>query len=404
MSYWPSSVLQSYPGFFVSNLITGLGLSVLENAANPFVALAGPGHLSESRLCFSQALQGVGSVLSPIIARRALFSTGIDENDLFRLQYCYLAVALFVVALAVLFFYVPLSEVSDDELEAMTLQRLYNVGLDKGEKAYKLDARKLLLISGIIMMGTYVGAQECISYFWGAFSFGTYPSFNPSTSSAIGSGLFAIGRFIASALTYLFPPRHVLFGYIFGAFLSSLLAMVLTPSIAPLTFLLLLQFFESAIFPILFAMVLRGQGKYTKLASTGITMAIVGGAIWPSVVYAVDMNHGDDPRYSIRVTTGLYAVAMLWPLALSLNGTMRKWVDPGSSRRIRSDEGSDGVTVVDFGTPETGYGKNMTTHLEVMVDDRQGTNGQSGEIEVVGKEGKGRERGNGIREISIPEG
>jgi hypothetical protein len=33
--------------------------------------------------------------------------------------------------------------------------------------------------------------------------------------------------------------------------------------------------------------ILHGQGKHTKLASAATTMAISGGAVWPSVVYAV---------------------------------------------------------------------------------------------------------------------
>lgn len=357
MSYWPSSVLKSYPGFFISNLIVALGLSVLETAANPFVALAGPGHLSESRLCFSQAIQGVGSVISPILASRALFS-GLDESDLFRVQWCYLAVALFVVALAVVFFYVPLSEASDDELEAMATQRLYNADMDKGEKAFGLDTRSLLLYTGVVLMATYVGAQESVSYFWGGISLSAYPSFNPSNSASIGSGLFALGRFLGSALTYSFPPRYVLCGYILGSFLVSLLAMVLPPGPSALTFLVLLQFFESAIFPILFAIILRNQGKHTKFAATVTTMAICGGAIWPSVVYAVDMTH-NDPRYSIRVTTGLYAVAMLWPVMLSVDRTMRRWVDPVWSRHR--------VQHTVEGTPDSTSSKIMTNHLEVSV-------------------------------------
>ncbi len=35
MSFWPSSVLKSYAGFFISNFIIALGLSCLEVAANP---------------------------------------------------------------------------------------------------------------------------------------------------------------------------------------------------------------------------------------------------------------------------------------------------------------------------------------------------------------------------------
>jgi fucose permease len=102
LAFWPSSILRSYPGFFISNFIIFFGLAVLELAADTFVALAGPGELSEARLNFAQAFNGIGSIVSPIIAQEALFS-GINEEDLFRVQWCYFATALFVVFLAVVF-------------------------------------------------------------------------------------------------------------------------------------------------------------------------------------------------------------------------------------------------------------------------------------------------------------
>src|SRR5207244_217360 len=39
--FWPSAVLTSFPAFVVSNFIIALGLSTLEIAANPFIALCG---------------------------------------------------------------------------------------------------------------------------------------------------------------------------------------------------------------------------------------------------------------------------------------------------------------------------------------------------------------------------
>src|SRR4051812_23643986 len=42
LSFWPSSVLRSYGGYFISNFIVFFGLACLEVAADPFIALAGP--------------------------------------------------------------------------------------------------------------------------------------------------------------------------------------------------------------------------------------------------------------------------------------------------------------------------------------------------------------------------
>ncbi len=111
-------------------------------------------------------------------------------------------------------------------------------------------------------------------------------------------------------------------------------------------------------------------------------MAISGGAVWPSVVYAVDMTHTDDPRYSIRVTTGLYAVAMLWPLALSSNRTMRRWIDPVWSRQRLAGTGNnvEGARSMDWPTPDMNHAKVMASHLEVTVEEKS-CGGSDGEGE-----------------------
>lgn len=351
MSFWPSSVLKSYGGFFVSNVIIATGLSVLETAANPFIALAGPGELSEARLCFSQGIQGLGSIISPILAAKALFS-GIDEEDLFRVQYCYLAVSILVVALAVVFFYVPLSEATDDELEAMAVQRLYNAGLDKGERVYHVgnsfsfDVRHLLLWTGVLMMATYVGSQESVSYFWSSIVVQANPALDPFWMQAAGHCVFAFGRFTAAGLVYIrVTPRLIMFGCMLGCTITAAVAFAAPPGDTPVAFLILALFFEAPLFPLIFAMTLRGQGKHTKFATTAITMAISGGAVWPSVSYAVDMQHPNNARYAVRVTMGLYTAALFWPVILSVSGKMRKWVDPKWSR-IRLVEGAEGGRTV----------------------------------------------------------
>jgi fucose permease len=105
MSFWPSSVLRSYPGFVIPTSSSPSAV-LSRNAANPFIALAGPGEWSETRLNFAQGVEVIGVITSALLAQQALF-TGLGQEDLFRLQRCYLAVAFFVVFLAVVFYYVP---------------------------------------------------------------------------------------------------------------------------------------------------------------------------------------------------------------------------------------------------------------------------------------------------------
>ncbi|GFZ47560.1 hypothetical protein JCM24511_05304 [Saitozyma sp. JCM 24511] len=288
MAFWPSSVLRSYAGFFISNFIVGFGLSCVEVAANLFIALAGPGELSEARLNFARGIAAIGMVISPVIVQKALFP-GIHQEDLFRIQWYYLGLALFILLLAVVFYYAPLSEASDDDLEAIALQRLYNAGLDKDVKAFRVDARHLLLWSGVCMMLIPAGAHEVVSYFWTSLVQDAKPGSDPVGTMAISNTAFACSRFIVAGLCYFgIPPRAIVGIFAFGSILITVVAMVLPQGPAALTMLILITFFESPLFPTMFGIILRGQGKHTKFAAAALIMGEAGGAIWPSIAFAVD--------------------------------------------------------------------------------------------------------------------
>lgn len=366
LSFWPSSVLLSYPGFFISNFIIALGLACLEVAGNPFIALAGPSHLSETRLNFSQGIQALGSVVSPILAKQVLFND-VNQDSLFNIQWCYLAVALFVVALAVVFYYVPLSEAPDDVLEATSQQALFDTGLDASATlpvfGFHISARTALLVMGCFTMALYVGAQESISYFFGQVSTVLNPRMDPFWVQAIAHAVFALGRFLASAATYIgIPPRYVLLVCCAGSFFFSLLSLVLRPGKGTSAAYILISFFESAIFPTLFAITLRNQGANTKFTSAALVTAISGGGVFPGVSYgAVKANPGH-PRYSLIVVVVLYGVSMLMPGWLC--GGMRKWVDPLRPGWRTGGHGSDG-SGDGSGSGSDVSGKLEASHVEV---------------------------------------
>jgi fucose permease len=343
MAFWPSSVLRSYAGFFISNFIVGFGLSCVEVAANLFIALAGPGELSEARLNFARGIAAIGMVISSVLVQKALFP-GIHQEDLFRIQWYYLGLALFIILLAVVFYYVPLSEEGDDDLEAIALQRLYNAGLDKDVKAFRVEARHLLLWSGVCVMLIPSGAHEVVSYFWTPLVQDAKPGRDPLGTMAISNTAFAFGRFLAAGLCYFgIPPRVSVGIFAFGAFLIALLAMVLPRGPAALTMLILITFFESPLFPTMFGITLRGQGKHTKFAAAALIMGEAWGAIWPSIAYAVDQ--GNSLSFLI-VPAVLWGVSMLWSVMLSSTRVMRRWVDPKWSRpRVATVEHRHGAAV-----------------------------------------------------------
>ena len=78
--------------------IVGSGLSALETAANPYIAVCGPPKYSEMRLNLAQAFQAIGTVASPLLGARVIFKD-LDDTDaksLESVQWVYLGIAIFV--------------------------------------------------------------------------------------------------------------------------------------------------------------------------------------------------------------------------------------------------------------------------------------------------------------------
>jgi fucose permease len=332
MCFWPSSVLASYGGFVFCNILVGMGLSVLEVAANPFIALAGPGELSEARLNFSQGIQAVASIVSPILAQKVFFRRVDGRISLFDIQWCYLAVALFVLFLALVFFYVPLSEASDDELETLAVERLDFAGLNLGSRAFSsnISARWFLICGGCAVMMLYCGAQESISYFWNQYitTIASSGSCSPFWDITIAHSLFAASRFIAAGLCYMgMPPRLILNVCLGSTFLTTLLAVVLPDGNGAYACIQLALFFEGPVFPTLFAMALRGQGRRTKQASIALTASIGLAVIWQSSTWAI-YQRTHDVRHAFILVAVMCGVQALYSLALNASSVLRRFVDP----------------------------------------------------------------------------
>lgn len=156
--FWPSAVLTSFGAFTTSNFIVGFGLAILETAANPFIALCGPLENSEIRLTLSQGVQAIGSVLSPLLAKKVLFKKVKDVSALVDVQWTYLAIALFDVLLAVAFYYLPIPEASDEDLIELANRRRE----DNDTKVMGIKVVWVTLALGVWSQFFYVAGQEVL--------------------------------------------------------------------------------------------------------------------------------------------------------------------------------------------------------------------------------------------------
>lgn len=310
LMFWPSAVYRSFGGFCGSLFIVGSGLSTLEASANPFIATCGPPRLSEFRLELSQSFQAIGSVVAPLLASRVFFSN-TDETDISKVQWTYLGIAAFVFLLAVVFFFAPIPEVTDADME---LQAEQSAGLTGYSD--KPMRRQYKLFFGVAAQFCYVGAQVGV-----AANFINYAressGLNASQASdryAIGQGLFAIGRFAAAGLMMVVKPRLVLMVFMTGIMVFMALSIGLYGE-AGTAFLSLVLFFESCVFPTIFTLSIRGLGRHTKRGSSWIVAAVSGGALFPSLTGLLADRRG----YHIGMCVPLvgFFISFVYPVFLN---------------------------------------------------------------------------------------
>jgi fucose permease len=321
LAFWPSSVLGSYEAFIVSNFIVGFGLSCLEIAANPYIALCGPLEYAEVRLNFSQGFQAIGTVLSPLLASRVLFKSVKSAPSLIQVQWAYLGLALFGWALALAFYYANLPEATDEELDELADRNL----VANQTKAGPFRVIWVTLALGVSSQFFYVGAQEAVGRNFGDLFALAIPTRSSSDFITVGHTVFAVGRFLSAFLNYVLKPRWILLVLYIATMVSCVLAMNLSgdASVAAGQLIYLLQ---SGIFAVIYCIGLRGLGIHTKTGSAFMTAAISGGAIFPVIQAAVSKRRG--VKYSFCVALASFAAGTVFAIYLNVVPAAKKQVDP----------------------------------------------------------------------------
>ncbi|KAH8714543.1 major facilitator superfamily domain-containing protein [Ilyonectria robusta] len=315
----PCIKAKSFGGFCASIFIIGNGLGSLETAANPFITVCGPPRYAEIRINMSQAFNGVGTVIAPVLGSYVFF-TFDDDKALANVQWVYLSIAVFVLLLATLFFFSNIPEITDADM-ALQAQETHSEADDKPfVKQYKL-------FHASFAQFCYTGAQVAIASFFINYATET----RRNTSDAMGSKLFAgaqaafaVGRFTGVLIMKYVKPRMV-----FLVFLTMCIIFI-CPSItqrgnAGISFLYVVLFFESICFPTIVALGMRGLGRHTKRGSGFIVAGVVGGACVPPLTGVASDNLGTGK--AMVVPLAFFIAAWSYPICVNCVGSYKRVVD-----------------------------------------------------------------------------
>ena len=313
--FYPAASFRTFGIFMLGYFVLAGGMTILQVAANPYVAALGSEKTSSSRLILSQAFNSLGTALAPsvgaiyflsdkILSKEEIKLLDLESREIYYMseasavQGPFIFFGCFLLAIAIVFLFIKLPSL-----------------MPKKESGTYLDAiNQKNLIYGVIGIFFYVGAEVTIgsylvNYFLDMnlvdsiknnsimYSIATFfkhdifvllDNGDYKYSNKAIFGLFVtfywsgamVGRFIGSYLTKIFQAGRVLSLFaliaIFLIFLSAI-----SNGLISMWSILAIGLFNSIMFPTIFTLSLNGLGNLKPKGSGLLCTGIVGGAIIP---------------------------------------------------------------------------------------------------------------------------
>src|SRR5579864_5963544 len=288
---YPAAKIPSFPFFLTALMVLAAGITVLQVAANPYVAVLGRPQTASSRLNLTQAFNSLGTAVFPFVGARLILGETVSaaaqsasQDAVIKLYVYFFAIVL--VLLAILFAVFKLPKMESAERHA-------------GEKVNDSIWKHPNLPFGAIAIFVYVGAEvaigSSIANYLALDNIGHFISqaAAPSASARYQQALVIaakyislywlgamVGRFIGSAILQKMKTGTLL---AFCAVMATALVTlsVLSNGHVAMWAILLVGFFNSIMFPSIFTLGVAELGPLTGDGSGIMIMAIVGGAIIP---------------------------------------------------------------------------------------------------------------------------
>ena len=307
----PAASVPSYPLFLGALMVVAAGITALQVAANPYVAVLGPANTASSRLNLAQAFNSLGTTIGPYVgglfiltaapkAMEVIREMSADAQQAYRIHeassvkvpYLLIGIVLFLLAGAIASFKLP--PVPSAERHGKVSDSVWK-------------HRNLAL--GTIAIFVYVGAEVSIGSFLINYisqtDIGNIPIYTAAKFVSYYWGGAMVGRFIGSAIL-----QKVRTGTVLGiaALVASLLVCVsmLTFGGVAMWSIILVGFFNSVMFPSIFTLGIAELGPLTGDGSGFLIMAIVGGAILPVIQGAMADRIGIHHAFILPVICYLY--------------------------------------------------------------------------------------------------
>lgn len=303
----PAAMTRTYMVFLLALFIMGIGLSLLQTASNPYVTVLGPVESAARRMSIMGICNKLAGIIGVLILANTLFSTtdglveqikAMDLADPGRevlLQQLsnkvivpYLIITAILIALVVFVKIAKLPEIQEED------------EVSEGETSRKSIFSYPYLWLGVLAIFFYVGAEViAIDYLK---TYGTSLGLPENVTNMLPA--YALVALIVGYLLGIITVPKILsqrMALIIQLLLSIVLVVVAlcTSGIVSVIAIICLSFAHAIMWPAIWPLSIHDLGKYTKLGSAFLIMAIAGGAILPLIYGKLSLAFNPQIAYSL---------------------------------------------------------------------------------------------------------
>ena len=347
----PAIHIGKFWAFLMGLFVLATGMTCLETIANPYATVLGSSKHASFRINLAQSCNGIGWILGPVLGGAFIMSkTTVSNTSNQSLFVPYMGIAIAVGILIVVF--------SQSDIPDIQPEDDYHL-----DDAVPTEHPKSIwshphFVLAVVAQFFYVAAQTGIfSYFvnyitqdipalplslanslpagWaGLAAGGVYHVTDYGGSQLLSWGgftMFLLGRFVGSAILRFCSAHKTLAAFAVLAGIAALLVFLNLGWIS-VAALFASFFLMSIMFPTIFSLGIHGLGTRSKIASSFIVMAIVGGAVMPFCMGTIaDKYHSMTPGFIVPfacfIVVALYAFT--WPATSKSEGLVGASVNRG---------------------------------------------------------------------------
>lgn len=286
----PAAIVRTYEIFLLGLFVQGTGLALLQTASNPYITILGPAESAAKRISIMGIFNKVAGAIAPIVlgaialkdadALTARLTTLTDAEKAAELDELASRVItpyiVIVVVLVILAFWVYKSSLPEIDTDGET----------EAEAAANSGRTSIFqfphLLLGVLALFLYVGAEVIAGDTVIAYGSSQGVAFESAKFFTTFTLIGMIAGYLIGIVTipkYISQERALQLSAILGLIFTTV--ALLTEGSTSVMFIAFLGLANSMVWPTMWPLALKGLGRFTKLGSSFLIMAIAGGAVIP---------------------------------------------------------------------------------------------------------------------------